>query len=81
MNATFLDEDGKPQLIQMGCYGIGITRIAGRRHRAEPRRARHHLADAIAPFAVVICPIGMDRSAEVKAAAELHDELPRPAST
>ena len=44
MNATYLDEDGKPQLLQMGCYGIGVTRIAGRRDRAEPRRARHHLA-------------------------------------
>ena len=44
MNATFLDEKGKPQLLQMGCYGIGITRIARRRDRAEPRRARHDLA-------------------------------------
>ena len=29
MNATFLDEKGQPQLLQMGCYGIGITRIVG----------------------------------------------------
>ncbi len=44
MNATFLDETGKPQLMEMGCYGIGVTRILGRRHRAGPRRARHSLA-------------------------------------
>jgi hypothetical protein len=43
MKATFLDETGKPQLMQMGCYGIGITRLPAR-HRAEQRRARHHLA-------------------------------------
>ncbi len=29
MKATYLDENGKPQLIQMGCYGIGVTRILG----------------------------------------------------
>jgi prolyl-tRNA synthetase len=36
MNATFLDTHGKPQFMEMGCYGIGITRLACRGHRAEP---------------------------------------------
>jgi prolyl-tRNA synthetase len=55
---------------------------AGRGHRAEPRRARHHLAGRDRAVHGGVCPIGMDRSADVKAAAEkLHDELPRPAST
>ena len=44
MNATYLDETGKPQLMEMGCYGIGVTRILRRGDRAEPRRARHRLA-------------------------------------
>ena len=48
----------------------------GRCHRAEPRRARHHLAPPIAPFQVAIAPIGYGKSAEVKALADrLHDEL------
>jgi len=37
MKATYLDETGKPQPLQMGCYGIGVTRILGGRHRAEFR--------------------------------------------
>ena len=41
----------------MGCYGIGVTH-RGRRHRAEPRRPRHHLAARHRPFEVVICPVG-----------------------
>jgi prolyl-tRNA synthetase len=44
MKATFLDQNGKPQFMEMGCYGIGITRLAGGGHRTKPRRTRHHLA-------------------------------------
>jgi prolyl-tRNA synthetase len=76
MNASFLDEGGKPQLMEMGCYGIGVTRLpaAGIEQNHDARGIIW--PDAIAPFTVVVCPIGMDRSAEVKAAAEkLHDEL------
>jgi prolyl-tRNA synthetase len=76
MNATFLDETGKPQLLQMGCYGIGITRLPAAAIEQNNDERGIVWPDAIAPFAVVICPIGMDRSAEVKAAAEkLHDDL------
>jgi prolyl-tRNA synthetase len=76
MNATFLDESGKPQLMQMGCYGIGITRLPAAAIEQNHDERGIIWPDAIAPFTVVICPIGMDRSAEVKAAAEqLHDEL------
>ena len=57
LKATFLDETGKPATLEMGCYGIGVTR-RGRRHRAEPRRPRHHLAARHRPFEVVICPVG-----------------------
>ncbi|HXD41154.1 MAG TPA: proline--tRNA ligase [Ramlibacter sp.] len=76
MNATFLDESGKPQLMQMGCYGIGITRLPAAAIEQNHDERGIIWPDAIAPFTVVICPIGMDRSAPVKAAAErLHDEL------
>jgi prolyl-tRNA synthetase len=76
MNATFLDETGKPQPFEMGCYGIGVTRILGAAIEQNHDERGMIWPVAIAPFAVAICPIGMDRSAEVKAAAEaLHDEL------
>ncbi len=76
MNASFLDESGKPQLMEMGCYGIGITRLPAAAIEQNNDARGIIWPDAIAPFTVVICPIGMDRSAEVRAAAEkLHDDL------
>ena len=76
MNATFLDETGKPALMEMGCYGIGVTRILGAAIEQGHDARGIIWPDAIAPFTVAICPIGYDRSTEVKAAADaLHDEL------
>ena len=76
MNATFLDEKGQPQLLQMGCYGIGVTRIVGAAIEQNHDERGIVWPTSIAPFAVVVCPIGYDRSADVKAAADkLHDEL------
>ncbi len=76
MNAVFLDETGKPKPMEMGCYGIGVTRILGAAIEQNHDERGIIWPDAIAPFTVVICPIGMDRSEEVKAAAtQLHDEL------
>jgi prolyl-tRNA synthetase len=76
MNATYLDENGKPQLMQMGCYGIGVTRIVGAAIEQNHDERGIVWPDALAPFTVVLCPIGYDRSAEVKGAAErLHDQL------
>ena len=76
MKATYLDEAGKPQLMQMGCYGIGVTRILGAAIEQNFDARGIIWPTAIAPFTVVICPIGYDRSAAVKAAADqLHDEL------
>jgi prolyl-tRNA synthetase len=76
MDATFLDEHGKPQLMQMGCYGIGITRLPAAAIEQNHDERGIIWPDAIAPFTLVICPIGMDRSQEVKAAAQrLHDQL------
>ncbi|MBS3998144.1 MAG: proline--tRNA ligase [Hydrogenophaga sp.] len=70
MNATFLGEDGKPAHFEMGCYGIGVTRLPAAAIEQNHDARGIIWPDALAPFTVVICPIGMDRSAEVKAAAE-----------
>ncbi len=70
MNATYLDETGKPQLMVMGCYGIGVTRILGAAIEQNHDDRGIVWPSAIAPFTVVICPIGYDRSADVKAAAD-----------
>ena len=76
MNATFLDENGKPQFLVMGCYGIGVTRILGAAIEQNHDARGIIWPESIAPFSVVICPIGMDRSEEVKVAAhKLHDDL------
>ncbi len=76
MNATFLGEDGKPAFFEMGCYGIGITRLPAAAIEQNHDERGIIWPDALAPFTVVICPIGMDRSAEVKQAAErLHGDL------
>jgi prolyl-tRNA synthetase len=76
MNATFLDEDGKPKPFEMGCYGIGITRLPAAAIEQNHDERGIIWPDAIAPFTIVICPIGMDRSAEVKLAADkLHEQL------
>ncbi|KUM03880.1 proline--tRNA ligase [Chromobacterium subtsugae] len=79
MNATFLDEDGKPKPFEMGCYGIGVTRILGAAIEQNYDDKGMIWPDAIAPFAVVICPVGYDRSEAVKEAADklLADLLAR----
>lgn len=76
MNATYLDEGGKPQFLEMGCYGIGITRLPAAAIEQNHDERGIIWPDALAPFTVVVCPIGMDRSPEVKVAAEaLYEEL------
>jgi len=70
MNATFLGEDGKPQFMEMGCYGIGITRLPAAAIEQNHDERGIIWPDAIAPFTVVVCPIGMDRSEAVKTEAE-----------
>lgn len=76
MNATFLGDNGKPQFFEMGCYGIGITRLPAAAVEQNHDERGMIWPDAIAPFTVVICPIGMGRSEAVKAEAEkLYSEL------
>ena len=76
MNATFLDVNGKPQFMEMGCYGIGITRLPAAAIEQNHDARGIIWPDALAPFTVVICPISPDRFAEVKTAADaLYAEL------
>ena len=70
MEATYLDENGKPQLLQMGCYGIGITRVLGAAIEQNNDARGMIWPDALAPFSVVVCPIGYDRSESVRTAAD-----------
>lgn len=76
MNATFLDVDGKPKHFEMGCFGIGVTRILGAAIEQKHDERGIIWPDAIAPFTVVICPVGYDRSEDVKAVADkLYGDL------
>jgi prolyl-tRNA synthetase len=76
MNATFLGENGKPQFMEMGCYGIGITRLPAAAIEQNHDERGIIWPDAIAPFTVVLCPISPDRFPEVEAAAnKLYAEL------
>ena len=76
MNATFLGENGKPQFLEMGCYGIGITRLPAAAIEQNHDERGIIWPDAIAPFTVVICPISPDRFPEVKLAADkLYSDL------
>ncbi len=70
MNATFLDVNGKPQFMEMGCYGIGITRLPAAAIEQNHDERGIIWPDAIAPFTVVLCPISPDRFADVKTAAD-----------
>ncbi len=76
MKATFLDETGKPQLMVMGCYGIGVTRLLGAAIEQNFDERGIVWPMAMAPYEVALCPIGYDRSVEVRDAAdELHAAL------
>jgi prolyl-tRNA synthetase len=76
MKATFLDESGKPQLLEMGCYGIGVTRLLGAAIEQNHDDRGIIWPDAMAPFTVAIAPIGYGKSEAVRTAAHaLYDEL------
>ena len=76
MKATFLDVNGKPQFLEMGCYGIGITRLPAAAIEQNHDERGIIWPDALAPFTVVLCPIGPDRFPDVKAAADqLYNDL------
>ena len=76
MGATVLDADGKERVMQMGCYGIGITRIVGAAIEQNHDENGIIWPDALTPFDVAIIPINMHKSDAVRDAAEaLYKEL------
>ena len=62
MGATYLDADGQSHVIQMGCYGIGVTRVVAAAIEQNHDERGIVWPAAMAPFAVAIAPIGYDRS-------------------
>ncbi len=76
MNCTYLDETGKPQLMVMGCYGIGVTRLVGAAIEQNHDSKGIVWPDSIAPFTVAICPVGWGKSEAVRQAAlDLYAQL------
>ena len=76
MKATFLDAQGKAQILEMGCYGIGVSRIVAAAIEQNFDERGIALPAAIAPFQVALVPIGMNKSEAVKTAVEhLYGEL------
>jgi prolyl-tRNA synthetase len=76
LKATFLDETGKPAILEMGCYGIGVTRIAGAAIEQGHDDRGILWPRAIAPFEVVICTVGWGKSETVRnTATELYESL------
>ncbi len=76
MKATFLDEGGKSQVLEMGCYGIGVSRIVAADIEQGNDEKGIIWPMPMAPFRIAIAPIGYRKSAEVrKIADQLHDEL------
>ncbi|MDZ4141723.1 MAG: proline--tRNA ligase [Methylotenera sp.] len=76
MSATYLDENGQTQVMEMGCYGIGVSRIVGAAIEQGNDNRGIIFPSSMAPFSVVICPIGLDKSDAVKSAAnQLYEAL------
>lgn len=76
MNCTYLDETGKPQTMVMGCYGIGVTRLVGAAIEQNHDAKGIIWPDSIAPFTLVICPVGWGKSEAVRdTATRLYAEL------
>ncbi len=76
MSVTFLDEGGKSQLVEMGCYGVGVSRIVAAAIEQNYDERGILWPTAMAPFHVYIAPIGYKKSAAVRAAAEkLHAQF------
>jgi prolyl-tRNA synthetase len=76
LNCAYLDENGKSQIMEMGCYGIGVSRIVGSAIEQGNDDKGIVLPAAIAPFEVSIVPMGYFKSDAVKAAADqLYVEL------
>ena len=76
LDATVLDDGGKAQAMQMGCYGIGVSRIVAAAIEQNHDEAGIIWPEPMAPWRIAICPIGFAQNAQVREEAEkLHDDL------
>jgi prolyl-tRNA synthetase len=76
LQATYLDENGKAQIMEMGCYGIGVSRIVAAAIEQNFDERGITLPAGMSPFQVAIAPIGIKKSEAVRNAAEqLYAEL------
>ncbi|HLP97669.1 MAG TPA: proline--tRNA ligase [Sideroxyarcus sp.] len=76
LQATYLDENGKAQVMEMGCYGIGVSRIVAAAIEQNFDERGITIPAGMAPFQVAIAPIGIKKSEAVRNAAEqLYKEL------
>jgi prolyl-tRNA synthetase len=76
LQATYLDESGQAQVMEMGCYGIGVSRIVAAAIEQNYDERGITLPDAMAPFAIALAPIGIKKSDAVREATEkLYAEL------
>jgi prolyl-tRNA synthetase len=70
LNASYLDENGKSQFIEMGCYGIGVSRIVAAAIEQNYDERGITLPTTMAPFQVALAPIGINKSEAVRLATE-----------
>jgi prolyl-tRNA synthetase len=76
LNCTFLDEQGKERAMEMGCYGIGVTRIIGAAIEQNHDDRGIIFPNAIAPFEVAIVPVAFHKNEAVRQAAlTIYDQL------
>jgi prolyl-tRNA synthetase len=76
LGAMFLDADGQERAMEMGCYGIGVTRVVAAAIEQNNDARGIVWPEPLAPFAVAIAPVGYDRSPAVREAADrLYEEL------
>jgi prolyl-tRNA synthetase len=70
MGVTYIDEKGATRPMEMGCYGIGVTRIVAAAIEQNHDDKGIIWPDPMAPFVVAVIPLGYRKSEAVKAAAE-----------
>jgi prolyl-tRNA synthetase len=76
MRAEFVDVDGKSKPFEMGCYGIGVTRLVGAAIEQNHDERGIVWPRAMAPFEVAVVPLGYAKSDAVRAAADaLYEQL------
>jgi prolyl-tRNA synthetase len=76
MKADFIDESGKPKPLLMGCYGIGVSRIVAAAIEQGHDEKGIIFPSSIAPFEIILTPIGYDKSEGVKKTTDsIYNEL------